>query len=306
MKKIKEKFKNLSVSRRVQLVAALVVTIALLIAAPTVAWFSYQREIIKLQKVDSPNSLYLSAAHREAEANFLIDGINADTLVVDYQGTKILDQNNKEQKITHMDYVFCVTGDAVDEFTIQLAYTTNNPFEYEIYAAKELSEEEMLAEVTSTAGQEYPYVQYTLTGDRVAGLPTLTSDANNNYHLDAASPAKLYYKIDTTVSDNFATDGKYTGDYLNLDTADTNGTNQNALASGTYHTKTYDQYSNVHIDSEPVYWQTKRVSAIPGTSNSNKQAFSRHFILRVKWDAGTLDNTTKETDIVYITIKATK
>ena len=121
MKKLIEKFKELSVSRRVQLVAALVVTIALLIAIPVVAWFSYRREAIKLMKVDSPNVLYLSAAHREDTMCFEIDGINADELVVDGSGNKVLDAQNKEQKITHKDYVFCVTGESVDEFMIQLA-----------------------------------------------------------------------------------------------------------------------------------------------------------------------------------------
>lgn len=305
MKKLKEKFNKLSVSRKVQLVAALAVTIAFLIAVPIIAWFNYQREIIKLQKIDSPNVLFLSAAHREDETNFLVDGINADALIVDYQGNKVL-SNGNEQKITHMDYVFNVTGEAVDEFTIQLAYTTNNPFEYEIYAAEELDETEMSAEVASTAGQEYPYVVYTTTGERVTGMPNLVSDSNNNYHLNTTPPAKLYYKIDNSLTDNFAISGLYRGTYLNLDTANTNGTNQNALSTGNYHTKTYDQYSNVHIDAEPVYWQTLRVSAFPGSTNANKQAFSRHFILRVKWDAGSLDNTSKETDIVYITVKATK
>ena len=302
MKKLIEKFKELSVSRRVQLVAALVVTIALLIAIPVVAWFSYRREAIKLMKVDSPNVLYLSAAHREDTMCFEIDGINADELVVDGSGNKVLDAQNKEQKITHKDYVFCVTGESVDEFMIQLAYTTNNPFTYEIYAAEELT-----TRPATIPGQEVDYVEYDVSGKGITGMPTVVSDENHQYNENVTPPAKLFYKIDTTVTEGNGTShvaGKYDGVYLNMTTELGSSTRQDA--TGDYHSKTYAEYNKVHHDAEPIYWQATGISAFPGVSNVNKQTFSRHFILRISWPAGELDNTAKETDIVYITVKATK
>ncbi len=306
MKKLIEKFKELSVSRRVQLVAALVVTIALLIAIPVVAWFSYRREAIKLMKVDSPNVLYLSAAHREDTMCFEIDGINADELQVDNYGDNII-ENGVEQKITHKDYVFCVTGESVDEFTLQLAYTTNNPFTYEVFAAVEYDQDEFDALPAATHGVEKDYVRYDVSGNQIPGVPTVTSDTTHNYHTDARDGDYLYYKIDTTVNEGNGTShvaGKYDGTYLNM--TNESGSSTRKDATNTYHANTYTNYNNVNHDAEPIYWQATGISAFPGVTNVNKQTFSRHFILRISWPAGELDNTAKETDILYITVKATK
>lgn len=298
MKKRIEQFKKLSLNRKVQLIAASVITCALIVAIPVVAWFGQKREIIKLQKVKSPNVLFLSAAHREDSVNFEVKGIDADEILVDGYGDPILDNNQNEQKITHKDYVFSVTGDAVDKFTIQLAYTTNNPFEYEIYAAEEVT----ASEVVRQAGTEFQYVEYKLTDMGVTGMPVVSG---GDYHLNVHSPSSLFYKIDSTETDSGkAVNGKYTGQYLNL-TQESSGSHQDGKSNDAYHGITYDSYSYVHHDVEPVYWQVTGVSAMPGEVNSNKQAFSRHFILRVKWNSGDLDNTTKETDIVYISVKAT-
>ena len=283
MLKLGKTFRSERARHKIQLVAAIFLTVVLLIAIPVAAWFANRREIVKLQRVSSPNALYLSAAHREDSSCFEINGVDAEEIVVDGYGTKILDGQGKEQKITHKDYVFSVTGDAVDKFTIQLAYTTNNPFTYEVYAAKELTTN------PREPGVPVDYVEYELTGKGVTGMPVITG-------ITPTPPAHLFYKVDTTVTEGGAS-GKYNGRYLNSST----GTE----ADQSYHADTYDGYGRVDGDAEPVYWQATNVSAKPGEVNANKEAFSRHFILRVKWEAGELDNTAKETDIIYITVKAT-
>ena len=297
MKRIMMKIKSLSLSHRIQLVVALVVTVSLIITIPTVAWFNSQREIVKLQKVKTPNALYLSAAHREDSMHFEVKGIDADEIIKDAYNQPVLDEHDQEQKITHKDYVFCVTGDAVEKFTLQLAYTTNNPFEYEVYAAKELTT------VTKVHRVEPDYVEYKLTDDKVTGMPNVVGE---EYHTNLVAPTMLYYQIDTSVTDNgIAVAGKYSGNYRNL-TNESSGSNQDALASGAFHDLTYGEYNHVQKDAEPVYWQAQNVSASLTGINSNKEPFSRHFILRVKWTAGALDNTSKETDILYRTVKATR
>lgn len=295
IRKTINEIKKLSVGRKIQLVAALLVTIALIIALPTIAWFGYKREIFKLQKVDSPNKLYLSAAHREDSMNFLIDGINADEFELDAYGNKVKDNQGNDKKITHKDYVFCVTGESVDEFMIQLAYTTNNPFSYEVYAAKELGERP-----AGISGTEKDYLEYVVTGVGVDGMPVVVGP---EYHTDAPVGSYLFYKIDPTVTADGAVNGKYAGTYLNrISGSGTVGED----ADQSYHEKTYGGYNKVHHDAEPIYWQATRLKAFPGETNANKKPFSRHFIIRVKWEAGELNNTEKETDIVYITVKATK
>ena len=296
-------FNNLTSAKKKQFVIALVSTCLLLAALPVYAWFAYQKGIVKLQKIESPNSLVLSAAHREDCVNFEINGINAEENVLDGFGNPIYltDENgnitSNTKKITHKDYVFSVSGSAVDKFTIQLAYTTNNPFTYEIYAA-----EESLTPPTAVAGVEAEYVAYSVTGKSEKGIPTDLS--GDQYHLNAEKDSVLYYTIDKTVSEAAdraqVTNGMYVGRYLNK--------GANGKATNQYHKDTYEinaAYTNLHEDAEPIYWQATNVSAFPGQVNSNKDPFSRNFILRVKWNENALENTTKETDIVYITVKAT-
>ena len=256
-----------------------------------------------MQEIESPNSLVLSAAHREDCLNFEVNGINAEENVLDGLGNPIYKTDadgkptNEIRKITHKDYVFSVSGEAVDKFTIQLAYTTNNPFTYEVYAASE-----SLEKPTAAAGVEAEYVTYSLSGKSQDGVPSDLS--GDEYHLGAAKDTVLYYTIDKTVTEGAGratvTNGKYEGTYLNK--------GDNGKATNEYHEDTYElnaKYSNLHTDAEPIYWQATNVSAFPGKINANKDPFSRNFILRVKWDEGALDNTTKETDIIYITVKAT-
>lgn len=314
---LKTRYNKLTKSKKIQLTLAITFTLALLVAIPVFAWFSYQRHIVKLQKIESPNTLVLSAAHREDETCFEINGINADEIAVDVSGnklTEIVNGKTQDKKITYKDYVFCVTGDAVDKFTIQLAYTTNNPFTYELYAAKELTATELETDIASdknksiiTDTSPIDYVAYTVEGEPVAGMPTLVTDDSNNYHTTAIKDDLLYYRIDYSVTDptseiNAAVAGKYTGRYLN---SSNNGVSANNDTDLTYQKKAYDEYTNIQDDAKPVYWQANNVSAFPGKVNSMKDPFSRHFILRVKWNAGALDNTAKETDIIYITVKAT-
>lgn len=289
--KMKCFYKNLPKHKKIQFIAASVTTAMFLIALPVAAWFAYQRGIVKLQKIQSPNTLILSAAHREDCVNFEINGINAEENALDGYDNPIV-ENGKNKKITHKDYVFTVSGSAVDKFTIQLAYTTNNPFTYEVYAADELTEKPTLA-----SGQEKNYVAYVVKDDPADGIPQLEGD---KYNLGAKKNDVLYYVIKTNCAGT--TNGKYTGGYLNLKN-DNSGN-----ASSLYHLETYEKaasYTKVHPDAEPIYWQATEIAAFPEKINSNKDPFSRHFILRVNWNEGELDNTTKETDIIYITVRAT-
>ena len=300
MHKIINSIKGLSRARKIELIIAILLTSALIVVVPVFAWFANQKKAAEMYKINNPHSLFLSAAHREDSVNFEINGINADEILVDGNGDKILNAGN-EQKITHKYYAFNVTGDSVSKFTIQLAYTTNNPFTYEVYAAKELD-----TKPAAVAGQPIDYVEYTLTGETVEGMPQLSG---SEYHLSAAPPedpddppTKLYYQINSIETDGgIAVAGKYTGRYLNS----TSGTDANSDPESSYYEMAYDEYSNTQQDAKPVYWQATNVSAIEGTDNPNKQPFSRHFILKVSWPAGSLDNTAKETDIVYISVKAT-
>lgn len=296
MKKMMNKFKELTPYDKLRVILASSLTIALMASLPVYAWFTTKNKAAEMYEVEAPSTLILSAAHREDSVNFEVKGIDADEILVDGNGVPIKDANNKEQAITHKDYVFCVTGDSVDKFTIQLAYTTNNPFTYKVYAAKEMTKAELDAELAREnfviTGNEVDYVAYDVMGDPAEGINEIILDDSSGKYHSSTSSGKLYYRIDKSV-----TEGGAAGLY--------NGTTYDSSNYPAYLAKSYGGYTtNVQSDVKPVYWLANNVSAIPGSNNSNKESFSRHFILRVEWAAGTLDNKSKETDIVYITVKA--
>lgn len=296
MKNIINRFKELTTFDKLRIITASILTIALMISLPAYAWFTIQRKAAEMYEVEAPSTLILSAAHREDSVNFEVKGIDADEILVDGNNNPIKDANEKEQKITYKDYVFCVTGDSIDKFTIQLAYTTNNPFTYEVYAAKELTKAELDSDLERehvvVSGTEVDYVEYDVQNDPAEGVDaiTLNDTASQKYHQNVSS-GKLYYRIDKSVNEgnNNLANGIYTGTDID---------------KSTHLSKSYGGYSNIQEAAKPSYWQATNVSAIPGQTNSNKESFSRHFILRVKWTAGTLNNQSKETDIVYITVRA--
>lgn len=113
-----EKYKKLSVKDKIKLVVAFIMTMIVLISAPTLAWFSQQKQMATMAKVDSPAKLSLKAGAREDIINFKMAGID------------VTKGNSK-------DFVFCVEGEDISSYNIQLAHTTNINFTYTIYKAKE-------------------------------------------------------------------------------------------------------------------------------------------------------------------------
>ena len=99
--------------------AALVISGLLLVVS--YAWFYTQREMSTAAWIKAPVVLDIRA------------GNNRDV--------KYLDMGNIEVGETdgYKDYVFCVYGKQVDNYSLQLAYTTNIAFHYDVYRA-DLSE----------------------------------------------------------------------------------------------------------------------------------------------------------------------
>ena len=100
--------------------AALVVS-GLLLAA-SYAWFYMQRQMSTAAWIKAPVVLDIRAGNN--------------------QDIKYLDMGDIEVGETdgYKDYVFCVYGKPVDNYSLQLAYTTNIAFHYDVYRA-DLSED---------------------------------------------------------------------------------------------------------------------------------------------------------------------
>jgi hypothetical protein len=98
--------------------------IVLAIAMPVLSWFVSNKQLLSYAPVSSPEALYIGAGHRDAEAGT-------------FEDIRYLYFNGVNANEAYSDHVFCVYGTAISGFYLQLAFTTNNQFEYEIYVAEE-------------------------------------------------------------------------------------------------------------------------------------------------------------------------
>lgn len=268
MKRILEKFNGLTASKKVQLIAAMVFTAALLTAIPVYAWFTNQKKAAEMFKVAYPNALYINAAHREDQVNFALNGININDYRIDGNGNIVTNQNGDPVKITEKRYVFSVSGSDTNKFILQLAHTNNNLFTYKIYEATE----------TTTKPSSGTYVEYKATGEHTENTMVFAGDT-------ASAGDTLYYVMGAQI----------TGAYKNVASGQ-----KIANDDDIYYTKTYGDNTNVEEHAVPSYWQTTINSA-----EANKQ-FCKHFILEVTWNVAEQDTQTKkETDLVYLSVERT-
>lgn len=317
MKKLfPEKMKKIFGNKKLQLILAATLTIAILIVYPTYSWFSYQRQLARYEKISTPNSLYITAARREDSKNIEINNLDVTAYWYNVNGTA-------DSRVTYQDYVFSVAGDYVTSYTLQLAHTTNNNYKYEIFEAE--------VHNTKPSGIDgKDYVTYTLT-DKYdpSTMSEITADP---VYADKSAGDDLYYTIklddnSTKVSLNgsgisyqqanlssvtesiYTIGGKtvsYAGHYLNW--ADQFA----AQGTGTYHNTTYGSTAQtddgadtaVQTHAEPMYWQANE---IPVEGGATRAPFYHEYILRVSWENdgdSAASATYKDTDMVYITVKA--
>ena len=263
--------KKLSVPNKIQLIAASLILLVVIVAIPIYAWFSYQRKIAELQLINSPDILYVTAANVESVKSLDMSGINVEAV-------KIVDGH--EVPITNKLFPFCVAGEYVSNFTLQLAHTSNNPFNYEIFEGLVYTSED----AAIATGKEY--VEYTVSADFTDFVGTiLDKDGGEITRYSLAEGTPLYIVKGDSLNSN-----AYGGRYLNM-------SNDNRTASDKYAEECYADYRTLTRYEMPLYWQCSGIESVP--SGSHGDAFFRTFIVDVSWAGETISNN-KETDIVYI------
>ena len=275
MKNIIRKFKRLTLSRKVQIIVAMVFTIAIMVAIPVYAWFTNQKKAAEMFKVAYPNALYINAAHREDQVYFALDGININEYVMDANGDTVT-VNNEPVKITEKRYVFSVSGANTNQFILQMAHTNNNLFTYKIYMASEETKE-------PTSGT---YVKYTATDVHNENKMVFLGD-------NVSEGDDLFYVKGPEVTNELG--GVSDVGYKNMSSGSkiANGSGDN------YYYKTYGDNTNVEEHAVPSYWQ----ATINADQQSNKQ-FCKYFILEVTWNYAEQSNqTAKESDLVYFSVQ---
>ena len=143
--RLTEKFKQLKPSQKVECVIAFLLSLFLVVAIPAYAWFSSSHKMETLTKVQAPPALDIRAGNKHDIVNFRLSDIDLE---------KMAEDNGKKC------YVFCVkSGEQGAEFKIQLAHTTNIPFEYKIYPARALTD----GDDPSVYDVDYEYVESGVT-----------------------------------------------------------------------------------------------------------------------------------------------
>lgn len=110
--------KKLRTTSKIKLILAAVLTVAVVVSAPILAWFVHQKQMATMAKIDSPAKLTLLSGAGEDIIRFKMSDI---------------DVTHGSEKL----FVFCVEGSDISKYNLQLAHTTNIKFSYEIYQALE-------------------------------------------------------------------------------------------------------------------------------------------------------------------------
>ena len=145
-KSIFGKFRKMEKKKKLQLVIAVSLSVVLLVALPVYAWFTHKRSIALTTKINAPTQLYITAGNKESVANLEMADIDVENG-------------------SYKDFVFGIGGTDVQTYQIQLAHTTNIPFEYEIYRAKSVSETEKSAEAVVYVSDSDGTFHYDKSGD---------------------------------------------------------------------------------------------------------------------------------------------
>lgn len=190
------KFRKMEKKKKRQLVIAVSLSVVLLVALPVYAWFTHKRSIALTTKINAPTQLYITAGNKESVANLEMADIDVENG-------------------SYKDFVFGIGGADVQQYQIQLAHTTNIPFEYEIYRAKSVNETEKSAEAVVYVSDSDDTFYYDKAGDNPISGKYLNRDgseilANSTLHeksYDSYSNVQknaeaLYWQSDTlTVND---------------------------------------------------------------------------------------------------------
>lgn len=222
--------------------AALVVSALLL--AISYAWFCTQREMTTAAWIKAPIVLDIRA------------GNNQDIKYLDMGDIEV-----GEGKAGSKDYVFCVYGKPVDNYSLQLAYTTNIAFHYDVYRA------DLNADGSGKVTFESPDNRATFD---IVGNPVISGLSMNEIKEKKESPAK-YQSHALSYGDE---------------------KKENIVASNKVQANNEPLYFLAEENGVKVMK--------PRNILKNNKDFLDYYVIRVSWKEGEVHED-KETDIVYLT-----
>lgn len=265
-KHLRDLFSNLSRDQKIQVIVAAVLTLAIIVIMPTVAWFTFQSKYETMTYVNDPPRLSLAGGY--------MDSIQCFEL-------KNIDVKRETNGSYYQDFVFSVETEKAREYDIQLAHTTNIPFVYELYRAKEDINGEVTYKVQEGDNKGQTLKYKILTGALSDGDATIAQDITlTNLNLKDDSSRQI--GSESTLKTNFNRENYEEGDK-------------------------YDQYV------EPLYSVARHIKTNIRTFDGSDDR--DYYILRVKWNVNNEAQgssywkyafNNKETDIVYISVKESR
>ena len=128
-----------------------------------------------------------------------------------------------------------------------------------------------------------------------------TTNNQFSYRIFNATESSVYSEgaVAYTTHDDTPTTYYYSINGAAISGSFLNDSNSDGIAdsSGTYHTATYDSYSNINQYGEPLYWKTSA-----GQEGNLYGSFVNYYILRVSLNSKSTND--RETDIICIAAKS--
>lgn len=285
---LREKIEAMDKAQKIQLIAALIMTVLLIISMPTFAWFSYQNEMAVSTKIDSPATLEIKSGGHPGEEQAII---NFELSDIDTEDSTYNHYTKDGITYYYKDFVFCVKGKTLSSYDLQLAHTTNIAFKYEIYSAVADDNGDILympKDNNAANSQRY----------RLARIKT---DTNGDAVLDNNDEA-IYEDYDVPLD----------GAYANATIVGNRVVVNDSLKGRSYDVGTNGD--NVQQYANPAYWIKRGI--VVHSIQKQDGGFTHSYVLRISWIMSTsiddkareedlnIVQNNKETDMIYITAKA--
>ncbi|MGN0655242.1 MAG: hypothetical protein ACI4KR_00470 [Ruminiclostridium sp.] len=151
--------------RKPVIIGAAAIAAVAALSVTVYAWFTNQRRLDTITKINAPTALSIGAGAKEDSMYIDMGGIDVDTG-------------------TYKDFVFCVFSDTTaGNYKIQLAHTTNIGFTYEIYKSEDNGDENNVAVLyTDQNGGSHYYTKGDQLGGAYINRDPVTLIAGDAYH----------------------------------------------------------------------------------------------------------------------------
>ena len=284
MKRVISAFGKLPKKKKIQAVTAFALSAVCAAVLPVLAWFSYTRKTANMVKINAPTILNIGAGNQEDIAMIDLSKIDVEERI---DGVPVLEG----------DYVFCVKGKYLSTYDLQIARTTNIPFDYQLYRVSVIEGDE------SSPAKGWGFDGDSLSGSTDAEKLTNLKNKYSEYrfapYYSQIEKEYFYYPYqigDTLVNGSYINQKNDSGETIALQKVD-----ENNIHSKSYKYKDRDTtYDNVDKYAEPLYWQAKGIN-VQNAGRLENGEFVDYYVLKIKWNV-TFRNT-KETDMIYISAR---